>query len=593
MKGQIPIRVMVLALGLLTCSGLVPAQPAMPLSMTIQPGWQWPASSDGVTRIPVCWEGKPIHSQEKEWVQNAVNRSWGTVANLEFLGWGNCKPDVGGIRISVTDSPPISYVGKQDGDKATRIALNFSFRRLYPACESSNMQETCIRSTAVHMFGHALGYTHGPNQPDCYDVPGGSRGWGLQKDFRFNSIMNFCGASFAGDPLTELDVRTIRLLYGPKTMNTSGRVLISDHLESGQAWENILVTFYDDKTDLSLFFGVADPTIIETRAWDLPTTGKYCYRVWSYTMFANGRPVMGFGQGCLDLFESRTYELQVYSTGLNARGFLNLRLDEESTLEESEEPSQPVEPKSAGDLPNQNVALHSEFKPVFTGITETASLLVQTLRDGDVEIRATLNQIIQHTEKLREEWTSDTRALASRIYLKSLALDEALLIHALEQRKQVRPPNSAGLAGGSWRFHHGSTFKAFRGVIELSEFTGDAENALREANEDLRIKALYAARNADQWDALVDVNVNSKKGQVVVNGFEVWYVEKGWANVEERWKRFPQVSSPAREMLAPGNYLMRLASLDPRTKQRIFQEAVPQTMGADGKSLRIVDLLAR
>jgi hypothetical protein len=613
MKNQVLGRVIILSLGLFLHRGLAPAQQVIPSYLETEPGWQWPADRNGIARIPVCWEESRVtypplrlsrkvsslrlYSTEKEWVKSAIVNTWGAAANLEFLGWGDCRSSGGGIRISIADIAPFSQVGKPIEGKDKGMVLNFTFKQFMPSCESRDKKENCIKLTAVHMFGHALGYTHGRSPTACNDERGGSRGWPQAKS-EVDSVMNYCEPTPDRErSLSETDIRTIQFLYGPKTWHSPGKVLISDRLGQGELWKNATVHFHGLDSGSLQLLGLHRSMPSQTRAWDFSTIGRYCYTLLSYTMLADGQAVRGFGEACLDLAEAKTYQLHVSATGMNAKGFLDLRLQGESPQDSQPRPSQSAEPKQSGNPSIQNTVAHEEFEPVFMGLANAVSRLKKTLREGDSGTRKTLNQISYYSEVLREKWIADKRAVASKIYLRSLALDEALLKRVLEGTHRsgqqfTSRTESTVITTVSWKLGLGSIFNEFRGASELMpKFSADAEDALRDVNEDLRIKALYAASNPGLWDDLVDVSVNSKKGEVVVNGFEVQYVEKGWADSPDKWKRFPQVSSPAREQLAPGNYMMRLASLDPTTKKRVFQAPVPQTVGGDGKSLKIVDLL--
>jgi hypothetical protein len=589
--------------------------------METESGWQWPSEEDGVAQIPVCWELLRVdgpsqsyyvqptrqYSQETQWVKSAIEKSWGAAANLKFLGWDECRPDEGGIRISIADGAPASYArktartpyeqklksGKPLVQIEAHIVLNFNL--FMPRCGSSDRRANCITSTAIHMFGHALGITHWGIPTFCHDEKGELGGW-KQPTSDLASVMNDCEPRpDSAGLLSKTDIQTIQFLYGPKTMDAPFRVLISDSLEKGQLWENIAVILYRGSNNFFQFLGLDRFTGTQTHSWNFATSGQVCYQLKSYTMLVNEQALMGYGQGCFDLTEAGIYQLHLAFTRSDANGgFIHLSLEAE--------PSDQLEPRPTvrrENPPTQGLVPHSEFKPVFASLANTIDSLMLTLNQEDEETKAILSGLSIYTAQLTKNWSTDSRALLSDIYLTSLALDRDLLKRALEGKGRSRQPTIYGttptvIATASGRLGLNSSFSEFRAASKpMSKLGDDAKAVLREVNEDLRIKALHASKNPGSWDALIDVSVNSKKGEAVVNGFEVWYVERGWANVQERWKRFPQVSSPAKDMLAPGNYMMRLASIDLKTKERIFQGLIPQTMGGDGKNLRIVDLLVQ
>lgn len=84
------------------------AQTGIPQYANAEARWQWRASSDGITYIPVCWENASNFSAETLWVKSAVERTWESVANVDFYGWGQCSAASRGVRILVSDERPRS-----------------------------------------------------------------------------------------------------------------------------------------------------------------------------------------------------------------------------------------------------------------------------------------------------------------------------------------------------------------------------------------------------------------------------------------------------------------------------------------------------
>jgi hypothetical protein len=87
------------------------SQQGIPQYANAEARWQWRASSDGITYIPVCWENPASYTTEMQWVRSAVERTWQSVANVSFYGWGQCVSGSQGIRIQITDVRPNSHIG--------------------------------------------------------------------------------------------------------------------------------------------------------------------------------------------------------------------------------------------------------------------------------------------------------------------------------------------------------------------------------------------------------------------------------------------------------------------------------------------------
>ncbi len=51
----------------------------------------WPAGADGIHEIPVCWlDFDDSTEQERNWVRDAVRRTWESVSLARFTGWEEC-----------------------------------------------------------------------------------------------------------------------------------------------------------------------------------------------------------------------------------------------------------------------------------------------------------------------------------------------------------------------------------------------------------------------------------------------------------------------------------------------------------------------
>src|SRR5688572_8476283 len=84
-----------------------------------------------IPTIPVCWLN-PNYTWEKEWVRDAIERSWESEIGVAFTGWGDCPPfdwfqPTFAVRIKIMTSgqPHTERLGFATGLEPTSVWLNF------------------------------------------------------------------------------------------------------------------------------------------------------------------------------------------------------------------------------------------------------------------------------------------------------------------------------------------------------------------------------------------------------------------------------------------------------------------------------------
>lgn len=202
----------------------------------------------------------------------------------------------------------------------------------------------------------------------------------------------------------------------------------------------------------------------------------------------------------------------------------------------------------AAALPRQETVDWGTFGSLLNSIQSRASDLKQAQgQETDAKAAELLDGIKSSVQVLLTQWGKDVTD-GPKAYYAGLTGDDELLKNLLDKK----PPKA------------------------------QTQKVLQAVADDLRIKAAHCVKSPEGWAALIKVVVVTRKGGKVIPEHAVWFVPLGWADVVERWQRFPRLSSPTENPLPPGVYMMRASN----------GESVPIEIGGDGKNQQEVDLIA-
>lgn len=187
-------------------------------------GQLWPKSTDGMTRITVCFivSGELTSKEDarqRVLVQEVLAATWGRWTKIEFSGFGTCANPPANATLAIKlDGDSTGGAGDiPDQNKHTSGHRGFQgpTTPTWGVLWISGTSDRRARAVVTHEVGHGLSFEHEQSRPDaagfCPDGDALLDGTIVTSDYDDIGTMNYCGP---GVYLSRLDIKGAQGLYG-------------------------------------------------------------------------------------------------------------------------------------------------------------------------------------------------------------------------------------------------------------------------------------------------------------------------------------------------------------------------------------------
>jgi hypothetical protein len=181
--------------------------------------------------VPVCWENPTTATAvARSWVSSQITNTWQAFSQVRFSGWDSiCTTASTGVRIRIANQTASTgpLLGRQLDGVVNGVTLNLTMTAPadYATCAATWGVERCVRATAMHEFGHVLGFAHEQMRADgnfdCLTYWGGDLGDTYVGAYDKSSIMNTCNLiNRMPLTLTATDKLGLQAFYGHSSPST-------------------------------------------------------------------------------------------------------------------------------------------------------------------------------------------------------------------------------------------------------------------------------------------------------------------------------------------------------------------------------------